>query len=159
MDSVPYTLVPRNLEIMGLLIWKSTTLNILLLQPPGVFGFPHIPFPAHLPAELRTLQATGQMPLLVKVFCDSDFRSDHKCKYLLFHERVSLPSIAAMPSSVFYTATLRVDCNTGVFETRDKSTLDWYCINRWLQGHYSISFSTGNFNPQWCPSVRHKLGH
>lgn len=114
---------------MGLLIWQSITLNIFLLQPPGVFGFPLIiPFPAHLPAELQ--EVTGQMPLPMKVSWDSDFRSDHKHKYLLFHGCVPLPSIAAVPSSVFYTATLRVDCNTDVFETRDKNALDLYCLNR-----------------------------
>lgn len=124
MDSVPYIPIYLCLEIMGLLIWQFTTLNIFLLQPPGVFDFPLIiPFPAHLPAELRTLQATGQMPLPMKVFCDSDMRSDHERKYLLFHERIPLPSIAAMPSSVFHMATLRVDCNTEVFETRDKNGL------------------------------------
>ena len=120
MDSVPYILVPKNHGITYLKIHNS--INIFLLQPPGVFGFSLIiPFPAHLPAELQ--EVTGQMQLPMKVFCDSDFRSDHNHKYLLFHGCVPLPSIAAEPSSVFYTAILGVDCNTKVFETRDKNAL------------------------------------
>lgn len=155
MDSVPCILVPKNHGITYLAIHNSKHFS-----PPTnrcVWLSTYHSFPCSSSCRVTGSNRPNDIPM--KVFCDSNFRSDHKHKYLPFHECVPLPSIAAVPSSVFYTASLKVDCNTEVFETRDKNALDWYCLNRWLQGHFSIPCSTGNFNPQRCPSVTHKLGH
>lgn len=121
------------LEVMGLLIWQSTTLS-KHHDPPT--------------ATCISLSTYHFFPCLSS--CTITSPSSHRpnatswwrysvtltpgqiTSINVFFSRHEHVSLSQMLQNTKLCATLRVDCNTEVLENRNKNVLDWYCLSKWL---------------------------